>query len=100
MRFDNRVLQAAPFEDTAVRLVMLVVREVEARLVHVEGIRVLHDELPDTQQTGFRTRLVTELSLDLVPDLRQLLIAAKLAPRNYGHHLLVGHTEAKVALET
>ena len=44
----------------------------------------------------FGTRLVAELGLDLVPDLRKLLVAAQLLARDVGHDLFVGHGEAEL----
>ncbi len=41
-------------------------------------------------------RLVAELGLDLIPDLRELLVAAKLLAGDVGHDLLVGHGEAEL----
>ena len=93
---DGDELQAAAGEDAAVDLVVLVVGDVQAGFVDVEGVGVLHDELTDPQQACLGARLVAELGLDLVPDLRQLLVAAQLVAGNGGHHLFVGHAQAKV----
>ena len=100
MRFDGNHFQSAAGEDSAIGVVVLRVGSVEAVGVHIEGVRVLHDELPHAQQAGFRARLVAELGLDLVPDLRQLLVAAQLAARHGGHDFFVRHAKAKVAAET
>ena len=75
---------------------MQVVAAVQARGVDVEAVAVLHDELAHAQQAGLGPRLITELGLDLVPDLRQLLVAAQLVARDGGHHLLVRHGEAQL----
>ena len=75
---------------------MLVVREVKAGLVDVEGVGVLHDELADAQEAGPGARFVAELGLDLVPDLRELFVAAELVAGDGGHDLFVGHAEAEV----
>ena len=48
---------------------------------------------------GFGPRLVAELGLNLVPDLRQLLVAAQLAARDGRHHLFVRHAQAEIAPE-
>jgi hypothetical protein len=69
---------------------------VETGVVDVEGIGVLHDELSHAEQAGLGTRLVAELGLDLVPDLRELLVAAQLVARDGGHDLFVGHPQAEV----
>ena len=72
---------------------MLVVAEVEARLVDVEGVGVLHGELAHAEQAALGARLIAELGLDLVPDLRKLLVAAQLVARDGGHDLFVRHGE-------
>jgi hypothetical protein len=83
-------------EDSAVGLVVFVVRDVEAGLVDVEGVGVLHDELADAQEAGPGARFVAELGLDLIPDLRQLLVAAELAAGDGGHDLFVREAEAEL----
>ena len=46
------ILQPAAVEDPAIGLVVLLVGGVQAGGVHVEGVRVLHDELPHAQQAA------------------------------------------------
>ena len=75
---------------------MQIVAFVEPFLVQIEGVAVLHDELPHAQQACLRSRLIAKLGLDLVPDLRQLLVAAQLAARNRRHDLLMRHAEAEI----
>ena len=99
MRLDRDRLQPAALEDPRVGLIVLLVSGVQPGGVEIERVGVLHDELPHAQQSGFRPRLVAKLGLDLVPDLRQLLVAAQLAPRDRRHHLFVRHAEAQVAVE-
>ena len=99
MRFHGDYVEAAAGEDPAVGVVVLLVGDVQAFGVHVEGVGVLHDELADAQQAGFGPGLVAELGLDLIPDLRQLLVAAQFAARDGGHDFFVRHAEAQVAPE-
>ena len=75
---------------------MLVVGDVEAGFVDVEGVGVLHNELADAEKAGFGAWLVAELGLDLVPDLGELLVAAELVAGDGGHDLFVRHSEAEV----
>ena len=96
VRFDGDVLQTAAFEDAAVRLIVLLVADVESGGVEVERVRVLHGELPRAQQTGLGAGLVAELRLDLIPDLRQLLVAAQFAAGDFRHDLFLGHAETQV----
>ena len=49
MRFHHHVVQPAAVEDAAINLVMLLVAHVEADGVQVEGVCVLHGELPHPQ---------------------------------------------------
>ncbi len=92
---DGDELEAAALEDANVGFVVLVVADVEACLVDVEGVGVLHDELPDAKEAGLGARLVAELGLNLVPDLGELLVAAKLLAGDVGDDLFVGHGEAE-----
>src|SRR5215831_1632310 len=96
MRLDGDIVQTAAVKDAAVRLPVLLVRDIEPRGMEIEGIRVLHDELPHPKKSAFRTGLVAELGLNLIPDLRQLLVAAQLV-RDRSHDFLVSHGQAEVA---
>src|SRR5262249_30817793 len=75
---DRERVEAAAREDAAIRLEMALEGRVEAGGVEVERVRVLHHELAHAQETRLRARLVAELRLELVPDLRQVAIAADL----------------------
>ncbi len=94
--FDGDELEAAAGEDGAVDLVVQVEALVEAGGIDVEGVGVLHDELAHAQQARLGARLVAKLGLDLVPDLRQLLVAAQFAAGDGGHDLFVGHAQAEL----
>jgi hypothetical protein len=71
---------------------VLVEPSVETGPVDVQGVGVLHRELPDPEQTGLGTGLVAELGVDLVPDLGQLAIGEQLGGED-GEDLLLGHAE-------
>ena len=75
---------------------MLLVGNIQPGRVDVERVSVFHHELPHPQQPGPRPRFVTKLRCDLVPDLRQLLVAAQFLQRNRGHDFLFGHAQAHV----
>src|SRR5947208_11966709 len=96
VRFYDDVVESASIEDLAIRPVMLVVSHIEAARIKIERVRILHDELADSQQTGFRPRLIAKLCLNLIPDLRQLLITTQLATSNGCDDLLMSHSEAHV----
>ena len=93
---DGDELQAAAGEDLAVDRIVQIEALVQAGLVDVEGIAVLHGELAHAQQAGLGPRLVAELGLNLVPDLRQLLVAAQFAAGDGGHDLFVRHAQAEI----
>ena len=61
--------QPAPGEDVAIGLQHPLVADLHPLLVGIEAVQVLHVELPDPQQAGTGTRLVTELALNLVEHL-------------------------------
>ena len=75
---------------------MLLVGNVEARGIDVERVRVLHHELPHPQQAGLGPGLVAKLGLNLIPDLRKLLVAAQFLAGDLGHDLFVRHAQTQV----
>src|SRR3954447_10560477 len=62
----DAVVETEPLEDPLIGNAMVVVGLLQARVVEVEGVGVLHHELAAAQQTRARTRLVAVLGLDLV----------------------------------
>jgi hypothetical protein len=68
----------------------------EALVVQVEGVRVLHQELAAAQDPRARTRLVPVLVLDLIEDHRQVLVGRVLALDHEGEQLLVRRAEQVV----
>src|SRR5580658_4179941 len=75
---------------------MLLIRDVESGRIDVERISVFHDELAHSQQARLGTRLVAKFGLNLIPDLRQLLVAAQLLARDVGHDFFMRHPETEV----
>ena len=69
-----------------------------AGVVHVERIRVLHQELAPAHHAEARPHLVAELPLDVVQDLRQFAVRVHRLAEQIGDHLLVGRTVQHVAL--
>src|SRR5437764_10896218 len=92
-----RVFQSTPVKDAAVSLIVLLVRDIQARGINVKGIRILHGELAHANQSGLGTRLIAKLVLNLIPDLRQLLVAAQLFSGNLSHDLFMSHAQAEIA---
>ena len=93
---DDDVLEAEPVEDPDVGVAVRLVALVEAGVVDVEGVGVLHDELAAAQQPGPGTRLVAVLRLDLVDRERQVLVGVVEVLHDEGEHLLVGRSEEVV----
>ncbi len=96
VRFHLDGLERAAAENPDVRLPVILERLVEPLPRKVEGVAVLHGELAHAQEPALGPRLVAELGLDLVPDLRELAVAAHLRPGQHGEDLLVRHGEAQV----
>ena len=69
---------------------------VEAGVVDVEGVAVLHRELAAAEQAGAGPRLVPELGLDLVERERQVLVRRVQVLHQEREHLLVGGAEEEV----
>ena len=89
-------LDPAALEDPVVRALVLLEAHLEAGLVAVERVGVLHDELPHPQQPAPGARLVTALRLEVVERLRQVAVGAELREVER-HRLLVRHREDEVA---
>ena len=93
---DDDVVEAETVEDPDVGVAVLLVRRVEAGVVDVEGVGVLHRELTAAQDAGPGTRLVAVLGLDLVDRERQVLVGGVEVLDHEGEHLLVGGAEQVV----
>jgi len=76
---------------------VLVVAVVQTCSVDVEGVRILHEELSDAKETGLWPQFIAELGLDLIPDLRELLVAPQLAACDRGHDLFMRHCKAEIS---
>ena len=74
VRLDPVPAQPAAVEDAVVRLYVQLVGRVEALLVAIEAVGVLHDELARPQHAGARPRLVALLDLEVVEDQRQVAV--------------------------
>ena len=96
VRLHHHELQPASIKNFAIALMVLLIRNIQPGGIQIERVRVLHDELPHSQQPRFRPRLIAEFRLYLIPDLRQLLIAAQLFTRDIGHHFFVCKAQAQV----
>ena len=87
--------ETAASEDRPVRGIMLMVAGIQAGVIKVKGIAVLHQELPYPQQTCLGPGLVAKFGLNLVPDLGQLLVTPQLLAGDIRHHLFVGHAQGQ-----
>src|SRR5699024_12469689 len=73
--FDSPVIQTDTTEDVRVGLVHDVVCFVKRGFITVEGISILHDELPSAEQSEAGSQCVAEFCLYLEKGERQLRIA-------------------------
>ena len=87
---DRDVVQAQTGEDPLVGVAVQPVGGLQAGVVHVEGVGVLHDELAAADQSGARAGLVAVLGLDLVDHRGQVLVGGVHVFDQEGEHLLVG----------
>ena len=89
-------VDAAAREDAVVGDDVLAVALLQRLVADVEAVGVLHDELARAQHAALGARLVALLGLDVVPELRQLLVAVHLARGQPGDDLFVGHGQRHV----
>src|SRR5215207_1214698 len=97
---NDDVLEPQPVEDLDIGVPMQVVGLLQSLIVDVEGIGVLHHELPAAQQAGSRPRLVAILRLDLVQRERQILVGGVEVLHQQGEHLLMSWTQQVVRVLT
>ena len=91
-------LQAEPREGAQIGDEHLVVGMPRAGLIHVERIRVLHQEFAPAHQPEARPHLVAEFPLDVIEVERQILVRAHISTEDFRYHFLVGRPEQHVAL--
>ena len=92
----NDNLQTQTLEDALVGGAVRHVRLVQALIVNVEGVGVLHDELAAAQQTRAGARLIAVLGLNLVQVNRQVLVGGVQVLDQQGEHFLVGGCQQHV----
>ena len=95
-RRDDDVPHAQAVKGGDVRVTVALVGDLEAGIVDVERIGVLHDELAAAKDPRARPRLVAVLGLDLVEDDGQVLVGGVLALDEQREHLLVRGPEQVV----
>ena len=90
------VLDAQAVEDSLVGGAVTVVGLVQAGVVHVEGVGILHHELAPAQDARARAFLVAILGLNLVQGDREILVRRVHVLDRGGEHLLVRRPEEHV----
>ena len=90
---DDEHRQLQPPEDRQIGLDDPLVPGVEVLLAGVEAVGVLHQELAQAHEAATRARLVAELALDLIDQLRKLAIGLDDGAREVGDGLLVRHRQ-------
>ncbi len=69
-----------------------------ARLVEIEAVGVLHQELAAAHHPEARPDLIAEFPLDVVKRPRQVAVALEFVPDERGQHLLVGRAVEHLAV--
>ena len=82
--------------DPQVRPEVSPVGALEPGLVPVQGVAVLHQELPGANQAAAGPRLIAKLGLDLEHDPGQVPVGGDLRGGQIRHHLLMGHRQSHV----
>ncbi len=95
---DDLRLEPEPLEDPDVGALLRLVAHVEAGLVAVAAVGVLHDELADADEAAPGPWLVAPLRLEVVEHHRQLAVGLDDVREEQPDDLLVGHREDHVAL--
>src|SRR2546423_1227996 len=72
--FDDREFNSAAREDVLVSFALIAERFIQPFPINVERVSVLHDEGAQAHQARLWPRLVAKLDLNLIPNLRQLLV--------------------------
>ena len=98
IRRDRAELQPETGKDMAVGVMHGLIGMLQARVVGMKRIGILHHEFARAHHAEARAHLVAELGLDLVEVDRQLAVAADFAARDVGDHFLVGRAEAEVVI--
>ena len=93
IRLDDHEFQAAPTEHRGVGLAHAVVRDGELRLIGMEAVPVLHQELARAHDAEARADLISEFGLNLVQIQRQIAIGADVVSHEIRDRFLVSGSE-------
>ena len=94
---DGDGVEPEPLEDPDIRAVLGPVADVEAGLVAVAAVGVLHDELADADEAAAGSGLVAPLRLEVIDHHRELAVRLHDVGEQERDDLLVGHREDHVA---
>ena len=97
-RRDDHVANPHAREHLLIRLAVGQIHPAQSGVVGVEGVGVLHDELPAAQDPGARACLVAVFRLNLEQQNREILVGAVLALDGQGEQFLVGGPEQVVVV--
>src|SRR6266478_1653971 len=89
--------QTTTCEDSAIGFAHLAIADIEALGVGIKTIEVLHQKFACAQQPSAWTRLVTELCLKLVDELRQVTIAMNEVDPQQSNNRLVRRAEHHIS---
>ena len=97
IRIHDPKFETEAFENRGVGGMHAVVRRIQAGLVDIEGIGILHDEFARPHHAKAWPDFIAELGLNLVEVNWQLLVAAQFAACDVGDDFLMGRPKAVVA---
>ena len=97
VRFYRSVVEPAAVEHVAVRLIVQLVRVVEAFDVAVEAVVILHDELAAADEPETGTRFVSVFVLDLIQLHRKLTVGRDVLAGDVRKDFLVGGSQTELS---
>ena len=74
IRFHRAEIKTASRKDSRIGVIHIAIAQIQALFIPIEGIGILHDELPAAHQSETRPRLIPVFRLDLIEIDRQLTV--------------------------
>ncbi len=96
IRFHCPESQPASGKDLFIGIVHIVVASVQAFVIPVKGIGILHDELPAPHQAETGSCLVPVFGLNLIQVQGKLTVGGYIVPNHVGKDFLMGGSQAEI----
>ena len=98
---NNRAeIQTATGENAIVRIIHELVLLIQAFLVHIKGVSILHDKLTAAHEAETRTLFISVLVLNLVHRHRKLLVRRCIHRNQSSHQFFMGRSQAIISAMT